>query len=118
MNIIEAMRVWNAHLKHFVGMNDKFASAMKAVDSIVVEYDALAPDWKRAPEWARWYAIDCHNVAFWFDAPEPLITYDNDSYDAPTWANNAICKFAAHIGLLPFGIDWRLCKWQRPEAQP
>ena len=89
-----------------------------AIAQMIAAYDALAPDWNEAPNWAKWYAIDCHNAGFWFDAPEPLITYDNETYDAPTWANNSICKFSAHVGLLPFGIDWRLCKWQRPEVAP
>ena len=94
----------------------ELVAAQSQVASLVAAYDALAPDWNEAPNWAKWYAIDCHNAGFWFDAPEPLITYDNETYDAPTWANNSICKFSAHVGLLPFGIDWRLCKWQRPEV--
>ena len=93
-------------------------SDIAAIAQLIAAYDALAPDWNEAPNWAKWYAIDCHNAGFWFDAPEPLITYDNETYDAPTWTNNSICKFSAHVGLLPFGIDWRLCKWQRPEVAP
>lgn len=104
MNIIEAMQV-----------------AMKAVDSIVVEYAALAPDWKRAPEWARWFCIEPGEgygtgFARWW-AHEPVLNGKEWTPSIVLEGGYSATLFFGFVDL-PLGIDWRLCKWQRPEVQP
>ena len=62
----------------------------------VAAYDALAPDWSTAPEWATRCTIDWKGARRW--------TGGNRSW-ASEWVD------------LPIGLDWRLCIWQRPPAQ-
>ena len=75
-------------------------------------FDALAPTpkmWANAPEWAQWYAIDADAMAIWIDqSPSPGDT---------EWEVFGTAHFEMHHGGdLPLGIDWRVCKWQRPEV--
>lgn len=35
------------------------------------------PDWSKAPEWAKWWAIDSDGVAYWYEMkPYPKSTGD------------------------------------------
>jgi len=68
-------------------------TAVKDVKALVAAYEALAPDWADAPDWAQWYEIDDDGDAWWR-------CHDKSKYVA-------LCS-------LPLGIDGRLCKWQRP----
>lgn len=75
------------------------------------QYGALAPTpemWKQAPSWVQWYAIDaCGDGKF--REKEPTI-FNEES----RWYGISL---EGHIdNVLLLGIDWRLCKWQRPEA--
>jgi hypothetical protein len=74
-------------------------------------YDALAPDWTSAPEWAQWYALDADGEAGWYDDEPPLV--DGLAFwDCPDTYRTLVVGSVA----IPIGIDWRLCLWQRPEA--
>ena len=76
--------------------------------AIVDAYDALAPDWSNAPGWAQWYAIDVGGDAYWWE--------DEPDCGFLQWlSNDEFCE--AKTVDLPIGIDWRLCKWQRPEVK-
>ena len=72
-------------------------TAVAAVKDFIAAYNALAPDWSEAPEWAQWYSIYSDGYA--------------------TWSGDGVGKLAGLVEL-PLGIDYRLCKWQRPEVQP
>lgn len=69
--------------------------AVERLDALRQQYEALAPDWTQAPDWAEWYTIDA----------------DGDSW----WRCDGKSKYDKLFNL-PLGIDWRLCKWQRPEV--
>ena len=82
----------------------------EAIDRLVAlsdEFTELAPDWNEAPEWAQWYTIDADGTATW--------TVDEPTVFKSIWRYfNGI--FAGFVNLF-LGIDWRLCKWQRPAVQ-
>ena len=72
-------------------------------------YAELAPDWDTLPLYVTWYAIDADGTGRYRDY-EPYI-----SYEERRWYGIA---FSGHTKVnLPFGVDWRLCKWQRPQVQ-
>lgn len=79
-----------------------------AIAQMIAAYDALAPDWSQAPEDAEWYTIDAENQRY-RHIDEPSL------FDA-TWDSNGM-DWAGFTDV-PLGIDWRLCKWQRPEVTP
>lgn len=83
------------------------------------EFRALAPDWSKAPEGTSGYIIHSNGAATWIRT-----LYDNINLVAPiphsgSWSLqhvwwNEIDKVVD----LPVGVDWRLCKWIRPEVLP
>lgn len=84
-------------------------TAVKDVKALVAAYNALAPTpemWADAPEWAQWYTIDPNGDA-WLDKDEP-------STGMREWKTYSDEYVVIHTVNLPIGIDWRLCKWQRP----
>lgn len=84
-----------------------FNGEPERLEQLVKDYRALAPDWQAAPEWARWYAIDASGDGYWY-VKEPMI-------DAWEWV--APPSYAGCVeNVLPLGVDFRLCKWARPEA--
>ena len=110
MNFIDAAGVLADSAELLI--NDKMAHEAKAVVSdVVADYDALAPDWTQAPDWAQWYSIDTDGNCLWHRSqpitqsyPGGWITRDNNAH-------------AKHVRL-PLGIDWRLCIWQRSDVTP
>ena len=72
------------------------------------QFDALAPTPKMWAEYplAQWYAIDASEEANWYEI-EPKMCSDSRWHESAT---------EAHGQAVPLGIDWRLCKWQRPEV--
>jgi hypothetical protein len=82
----------------------------EAIDRLVdlsEQFNALAPDWADAPEWAQWYTIDMDGFAYW-RVSEPV-------FDKLAWKHTNRWERTASVDL-PVGIDSRLCKWQRPEV--
>lgn len=45
----------------------ELVAAQSQIASFVAAYDALAPDWDDAPDWAKWYAIDANGSAAWYE---------------------------------------------------
>lgn len=87
------------------------AGITTAVDRLMKlrqQFNALAPDWSEAPEWAQWCAIDAGGDQCWY-AGEP---HAGDGANAWMSADGQyeVCRELS----IPIGIDWRLCKWQRP----
>ena len=88
----------------------ELVAAQSQIANLIAAYDALAPDWSQAPDWAKWYAIDADGNGR-FREREPEIMKEESR-----WYGIAL---EGHIdNVLPIGIDWRLCKWQRPEVTP
>ena len=95
--------------------NENGIASRGALAAIVTEYDALAPDWSRAPDDARWYTIDANGAATWSDE-EPFFS-SAGKFPETFWDVNGEYHTENKPISLPLGIDWRLCKWQRPEAK-
>ena len=94
-----------------VAYHDLLAREAKSiVQATVAAYDALAPDWSNAPENSQWCAIHANGLQYWFDV-EPVTT---DGYNG--WHNRSAWNDFYRETELPLGIDWRLCKWHRPEV--
>jgi len=89
-------------------IGDISRQAQNHLSGLVAAYDALAPKPDEWPDGATHYAIRPNNQAFWCrGAPIPFQgDWLTDNYQS------------AGRRELPFGIDWRLCMWKRPEVQP
>ena len=111
MNFIDAAGVLADSAE--LPLRDLLAYEAKSIVQATVDaYDALAPDWSQAPEWARWSAIHANGLRYWMEK-EP-----SSQHGAVAWDN--ICgkqEFDFDCDeSLPIGLDWRLLKWQRPEV--
>ena len=114
MNIIEAIRIWSDHLSNYIRGRDEFWKAQEHINSLVKAYDDLAPDWTQAPKNAQAYTIDMNGEANYMKC-------DVDPTGDGVWGDlDDMCDpdSPPTFVVLPLGIDWRLCIWQRPEAQP
>lgn len=89
---------------------EKIDVALDWVGAWLAQYDALAPDWTKAPDDAQVYAIDADELAHWFVAGHNVYTHELSYWSGKRVSPNVIMRVT-----LPIGIDWRLCKWQRPE---
>ena len=91
-----------------VAYHDLLAREAKSIVQATVEaYDALAPDWSQAPDDAEWCVIEQTGDCYWHEAePTPVgLSWESGTAD-----------FAGFVFVIPLGVDWRLCKWQRPEV--
>ncbi len=79
-----------------------------AIAQMIAAYDALAPDWSQAPDGAKCLTIDADGVCCWHEVEPTRYTWAWESTDMD-WAG---------FTDVPLGVDWRLCKWQRPEVMP
>ena len=74
---------------------------------LVASFEALAPNWDEAPDWAQWYAVDGPGGAYWY-GEEPRL----DSWSWMAYEARELWEYAGPVAI-PLGIDWRLCVWQR-----
>ena len=81
---------------------------LRRLEAIIAAYDALAPDWSDAPEWAGWYAIDANGQPCWWSV-EPRLLYLDWGVSGSEYQRMYIREID-----LTIGIDWRLCRWARP----
>lgn len=112
MNVYEAMRYIRTQVTKR-NSNSEMWSSLDEIERVANAYDALAPDWENAPDWAQWYAIDASGSAGMF-GQEPEI---EDHMWVIEWTEESELPVEAMTVELPLGIDWRLCKWSRPEAK-
>ena len=114
MNVYEAMRVvCNEFVPHTVDAH----LAMDEIEVVVDAYNALAPDWANAPDWAQWVTIfDNGKLVYWECEPAPRIMPRGEYAWIEKDGRTGMAR-AEQVNPLPLGIDWRLCKWQRPEAK-
>lgn len=107
MNVYEAISNYLTNSMYNV---DGYDSRVVLAD-FVAQYDALAPDWSNAPDDAVCYAIDANGEANWYD-------HDVDvSQNASFWG--VLMDRGSDAGFVNIrdGIDWKCCKWQRPEVK-
>lgn len=105
MTIIEALKVWNDALPYGTGGQQEYIDAAVKIDHTIAEFTALKPDWTQAPAEAQWYTIDADGFACW-NIDDPLM-------GSSMWSSIQRMYTGWSISI-PVGIDWRLCKWQRP----
>ena len=112
MNTIEAMRQVVIYACDYLdilpGSADNEPNIV-AVREMLEAYDALVPEPDDWPADMNWFAIDGNGRAHWYP-DEPTI--DRSWCE---WEND-IAEEAGHYALWP-GVDWRLCKWAKPEVQ-
>ena len=87
--------------------------AVERLDALRKQYAALAPDWTQAPDWAQWCVIHANGLQYFCDEAEPFI----QSHVIGWTPKGMLQEFYREL-ILPLGIDWRLCKWQRPKVAP
>ena len=107
MNVYEAIRTYLTESMY----NTNGYDARVYLAKLIAEYDALAPYWDSAPEWAQWCAIDADGACAWYET-EPVAVASFGVWNA------AGHEMYVEVGTvdLPDHIDWRDCKWQRPEV--
>ena len=84
----------------------ELVAAQSQIANLIAAYDALAPDWSKAPEGAQWYTIDAEEQCSWHVNEPACFDWE--------WNSNG-ADWAGFVDI-PIGIDWRLCKWQCTEA--
>lgn len=111
MNTIDAIRAVLNATSDYGGAN----GARETLRELVIAYDALAPDWSQAQEWARWATMfDNGEVIFWELEPECIfLNYEWVWMENDREIGLTISRMSSEV---PIGIDWRLLKWQRPEV--
>ena len=126
MNIIEAMRAvlkdgWDMGSYQFAPCERRVTvqAAQLEMFAVIEAYIALAPkpeDWAQFP-WAKWCTIDYQGRFFWECEPQvDGYRYWNrlepkDGSDYGLWN----CDYLAPKPDVRVGLDWRACKWMRPE---
>ena len=111
MNVYEALRIYLDNSDLYGALTKDELNARTKLESTVIAYDTLEPDWSNAPEWSQWYFINLDCAGLWCDG-EPGMYDDAIKFDL---RNVDRTQFDTYV-TLPLGIDWRLCKWQRPEV--
>lgn len=86
----------------------ELVAAQSQIANLIAAYDALAPKLDAWPDGAKWLTIDADGVCCWHEVEPTRYTWAWESTDMG-WAG---------VVVIPLGIDWRLCKWQRPEVMP
>jgi hypothetical protein len=118
MNFIEAIEITrDVAASNWRTADADERTAIDDVADLIAEYDALEPDWTDGPERATHYIIHANGKAEWCRVmpgrqAEPIRNGNQWNYQYIHWTE----PFA--LVDIPVGIDWRLCIWQRPEAQP
>lgn len=110
MNVYVAMgRIVNYAILYLDIVPDTAANNedVAAIAQLLDAYAELAPDWAELSAGnAEWYVIEPNGDAYWCPYEPTIKGY--------TWTNEDTVLYD-HVDL-PRGIDWRLCKWQRPEV--
>lgn len=96
-------------------MNDDLAHLVQSH----AEYRALAPDWTKAPEGATGYIIHSNGACKWIRTLKDNINLVAPIPRAGSWSLQYVWwdEMDKYVDL-PLGVDWRLCKWVKPEVHP
>ena len=117
MNVYDAMwRIFDYAISYLDIVPDTAASNedVETIAKLLNAYDELEPDWSNAPDDAEWYTIDANGAATWSEE-EPFFS-PVGKFPEKIWDMNGNYYIEREPVRLPLGIDWRLCKWQRPET--
>jgi hypothetical protein len=91
----------------WLSMDEGREPRFQRVQAWLKAIDAVKPDWRQAPTWAQWWAVDAIGDANWHEKEPTLFARvwlaDNDSL-------RALARFVA----LPEGCDWRVMCYERP----
>ena len=110
MNTIESVHETLQIIERNWNQLQMFANVQIALNTILLP--SIMPDWSDAPEEAQYCITDANQFQHWTDEMPDL------QYGLTGWIDTgAMYEFYREV-VLPMGIDWRLCIWQRPEAQP
>ena len=112
-DLIESIRSVIAWLKAQESdeISPDIALSVDSLAAFVSAFDKLAPDWSKAPIEANYYTISSSGLCRWHvDDPQinDVVQSWNSEYVLPP-------RFALHVELQD-GLDWKLCKWQRPKV--
>lgn len=113
MNLIDDVRDIVEFITEEFGnhLQREFVDVIERLVDAVAAFDALAPDWSQAPDWALWYAIDSGGMRVWYETEPTCYISVWDVYEG------ARSEIAVREPLPPH-IDWRDCKFRRPEPSP
>ena len=87
--------------------------AKNHVRNVVAAYDALAPDWANAPDWAQWVTLFDNGKFVWWELEPESRIMPNGQYAWTEQDGRMGMAKSGQVSPLPIGIDWRLCKWSR-----
>lgn len=107
VDFIEAVDIFEASATTLI-RDTLAADARSVIQATLAAYAQLAPDWTQAPEWAQWCVIHANGLQYWCDT-EPFVDHGFTGWNWRGLQNDFYRELT-----LPLGIDWRLCKWQRP----
>lgn len=106
-NTIRVIEFALAFLPEPIG--DIMCAAQTHLRELVDAYNDLAPQWDKLPEWAQYYVIMPSGTVLISETDLVAIDYEW------TDASEVIGRWKVLPDVvLPLGLDWRLCKWQRP----
>lgn len=112
MNVYDAMGVLYDSAE--LPINDQLAhEAKRIVGNVVDAYDALAPDWANAPDWAQWVTLFDNGKFVWWELEPESRIMPNGQYAWTEQDGRMGMVKSGQVSPLPIGIDWRLCKWSR-----
>ena len=99
-------------------VGDSMVLAQRHLTELVSAYDALAPTPKQwaAHPWAQWVTIFDNGKLVWWELEPTARIMPRGEY---AWIEkDGLMGMAREeqVSPLPLGIDWRLCKWSRPEV--
>lgn len=94
---------------------DASQDAYLALKNLILDYDNLAPDWAKLPQWAQWYAIDANGDACAY-AYEPNKRPEIGEWEATGRRNDHNSVRIISMESIGEGIDWRDCIWKRPAS--
>ena len=121
MNVYDAMwRIFDYAISYLDIVPDTAASNedVETIAKLLDAYDELEPtmeQWEAYP-WAQWMTIFDNGKLIWWEL-EPGIRIMQEGEYAWMEKDGRMGKTeSGQVSPLPLGIDWRLCKWQRPEA--
>lgn len=71
--------------------------------------ESLAPDWSKAPDWAKWYTIDRNGMAYWHEGNPSLLPGESRAW---LWNGRAHEHIRDKIDMK--GLNWKVLKFSRP----
>lgn len=91
----------------WLSMNEGREPRFQRIRQWLTAIEGIKPDWRQAPTWAQWWAVDAIGDAYWHAQQPDLL--------ARTWFSGSDSMRAlARFVSLPEGCDWRVMCYERP----